>query len=346
MRMILLSRMIVVVAAAAAAPLQVMTSSAATPVVQVVSRTTVQRGGHGAYQCYNAPSIVRCDHCPPRSNNSAQQQRAEPTSGSDTGTTAAEHVLVAFLEGRKECHDHNVWMDLLSYHSTDAGTSWSTPVKVHGESDGVHNVTVGAPTAVVDTTTNRLVLLMIRNDPRRKSFDILVSHSDDCGRTFANPRDISAQVKPLAGHLGAPWGFYATTFRAIQLKSGRLMACADHSINKQMSPYPIITNHAHVVYSDDHGTNWKLGGVVAMNSSDECSIAQLSSGTIVMNIRNYVDQTTGRIDGEHGYTPGHIVRALADSTDQVCPWHRGACAVLASLSAQLYAMSQRLLRRI
>jgi sialidase-1 len=278
--------------AAAAAP----PAGAGTVPTRVAFRSTVQQGGRGGYQCYNAPSIVRHTAC-----------------SGDGGAP----VLVAFLEGRKECHDHHVWMDLLSYRSTDGGKSWSAPLKVHGESDGVHNVTVGGPTAVVDRSTGRLLLLMIRNDPRRASFDILLSYSDDCGRSFATPRDISAQVKPPPGSLGAPWGFYATTFRAIQLRSGRLLACCDHSINGQLSPYPIQTNHAHVIYSDTHGDSWQLGGIEGLNSSDECSTAQLSSGTIIMNIRNYIDQSTGRIRDRTSAASAHrIVRGLAESTDE------------------------------
>jgi sialidase-1 len=123
----------------------------------------------------------------------------------------------------------------------------------------VVNVTVGGPTAVIDRATGRLLVLMIRNDPRRKAFDILLSHSDDCGQSFSVPRDISTSVKPPPGTPGAPWGFYATTFRAIQLHSGRLVACCDHSIGDQLNPYPIDTNHAHVIVSDDGGTHWSLG---------------------------------------------------------------------------------------
>lgn len=260
----------------------------------VAWRATVQRGNHGGYQCYNAPSIVAC----PKQSASA---------------VSVPVVLVAFLEARKECHDHGVWMDLLSYRSFDIGRTWTAPILVHGESNGsAVNVTVGGPTAVLDRTTGRLLVLMIRNDPRRKSFDILLSHSDDCGQSFTKPRDISPSVKPQPGTPGSPWGFYATTFRAIQLHSGRLVACCDHSIDGQLNPYPINTNHAHVIISDDGGSNWSLGATIGLNSSDECSIAQLSSGRVVMNMRNYIDQRTHKITT----TAGHVVRALADSTDE------------------------------
>jgi hypothetical protein len=49
-----------------------------------------------------------------------------------------------------------------------------------------------------------------------------------------------------------------------------------------------------------------------MNSSDECSVAQLGSGRIVMNIRNYIDQHTHKITSQ----AGNIVRAFATSEDE------------------------------
>jgi sialidase-1 len=54
------------------------------------------------------------------------------------------------------------------------------------------------------------------------------------------------------------------------------------------------------------------GGTIGLNSSDECSVAQLGSGRIVMNIRNYIDQKTHKITT----AAGNVVRALADSTDE------------------------------
>ena len=82
---------------------------------RVAWRSTVQQGGHGGYQCYNAPSIV-----------------SHPTCPAEVGMAAAEPVLIAFLEARKQCHDHGVWMDLVSYRSLDGGRRWSSPRLVHG----------------------------------------------------------------------------------------------------------------------------------------------------------------------------------------------------------------------
>ncbi len=97
--------------AALAAALVLLASSGATGTApQVAWRSTVQQGGHGGYQCYNAPSIV-----------------SHPTCAAEAGAAATEPVLIAFLEARKQCHDHGVWMDLVSYRSLDGGRRWSSP---------------------------------------------------------------------------------------------------------------------------------------------------------------------------------------------------------------------------
>eukprot|EP01051_Picozoa_sp_SAG22_P005628 SAG22_NODE_339_length_12034_cov_3.087474_5_plen_233_part_00 len=107
----------------------------------------------------------------------------------------------------------------------------------------------------------------------------------------------------------------------MQLHSGRLLACCDHSIDGQLDPYPIETNHAHVILSDDHGDSWRLGGIVGLHSSDECSVAQLSSGTVVMNIRNYIDGQRGGQIVRPGTTDSqHVSRALAFSTSAGETW--------------------------
>ena len=90
-------------------------ADAASTAPRVAWRSTVQQGGHGGYQCYNAPSIV-----------------SHPTCPAEVGMAAAEPVLIAFLEARKQCHDHGVWMDLVSYRSLDGGRRWSSPRLVHG----------------------------------------------------------------------------------------------------------------------------------------------------------------------------------------------------------------------
>jgi sialidase-1 len=45
-------------------------------------------------------------------------------------------------------------------------------------------------------------------------------------------------------------------------------------------------NYSHVVFSDDGGNNWKLGGVTRQDSVNESTVAELSNGQLMLNMRN------------------------------------------------------------
>merc|ERR1712060_245373 len=129
-----------------------------------------------------------------------------------------------------------------------------------------------------------------------------LTHSDDNGRSWAPTREITAQIKPGFPH-HPQWGWYATTFSGIQLRhqphgstspNGRLMICADH-VEHQWTAYPIKNGHSHVIFSDDGGDNWQVGGIVPTNYTNECSLAELSNGTVVMNVRNYIGQSNNTV---------------------------------------------------
>src|SRR5205823_9241043 len=43
---------------------------------------------------------------------------------------------------------------------------------------------------------------------------------------------------------------------------------------------------SHVIYSDDHGKSWKLGGAVGPHC-DESQLVELADGLLMLNIRSY-----------------------------------------------------------
>ena len=45
--------------------------------------------------------------------------------------------------------------------------------------------------------------------------------------------------------------------------------------------------YSHVIYSDDKGNTWKLGGSTPQHQVNECAIAELSNGDLMLNMRNY-----------------------------------------------------------
>jgi len=191
-------------------------------------------------------------------------------------------TLLAFAEGRKNGRGDSGAIDLVIKRSADGGKSWSG-LKVVA-SDGVN--TVGNPCAVLDRVTGRIWLLLTRNGGGDSERDIiagkakgtrtvLVCSSDDDGMSWSKAVDITASVKP------ADWTWYATgPGVGIQLRSGRLLIPCDHRV------LGAAKYRSHVIFSDDHGKNWKLGGVVG-EDVNECQAVELGDGSVMINMRSY-----------------------------------------------------------
>jgi len=213
--------------------------------------------------------------------------------------TLPEGVTLTFAEARPNWHDAGV-IDIVMRRSTDAGHSWS-PAKVIIRGDDVgkaRTATVGNPCAVYDAQTRTVWMLFCTNhaddcewmihanegvDTRR----VWVTSSADFGLAWAAPKEITSSVK-----LGN-WTWYATgPGRAIQLQSGRLLFPANHAENVHEPHCPYLPDRqrsrmvAHSIYSDDHGRTWKIGGIAARHTN-ETTVAQLGTGQLVMNSRDW-----------------------------------------------------------
>ncbi len=86
---------------------------------------------------------------------------------------------------------------------------------------------------------------------------------------------------------------------------GRLVIPCDH-IEAGTKRY-----FSHVIFSDDHGKTWKLGGSSTQDQVNECEVVELTGNCLVLNMRNYDrTQRTRRIaigyDGGASWTdPRH-----------------------------------------
>ncbi|MGE3820276.1 MAG: exo-alpha-sialidase, partial [Isosphaeraceae bacterium] len=190
--------------------------------------------------------------------------------------------LLAFCEGRKAGRGDSGDIDLVFKRSRDGGATWGA-IQVLAD---FNEDTIGNPCPVVDRSTGRIWLLLTRNrgsDVERAILDgesqgtrtVWVAHSDDDGATWSEPREITPQVKPK------DWTWYATgPGVGIQLKSGRLLIPCDHFLAGSKEA------RSHVIYSDDHGATWKLGGSIG-GGLNECQAAELSDGSVVLNMRNH-----------------------------------------------------------
>lgn len=216
--------------------------------------------GESGYQCFRIPAIVKA-------NNGH---------------------LIAFSEGRKMGCSDTGDIDLLSKKSTDGGASWG-PLEIIWN-DSLN--TCGNPAPIVDQMTGDIFLLSTWNlgedheseiiagesiDTRR----IFVMRSKDNGATWSAPKEITADVKL------PDWSWYATgpgsgTQLTKGVYKGRLILGCDH-IEQVSKKY-----YSHVIYSDDHGETWNLGGTTPKDQVNECEVVELENGELLLNMRNYV----------------------------------------------------------
>lgn len=201
--------------------------------------------------------------------------------------TTTSGTLLAFAEGRKGGCSDTGDIDLVMKRSENSGTTWSDLQVIWDDGDN----TSGNPAPVVDHVTGDILLLMTWNlgtdrepaiidqesqDTRR----VFVSRSSDDGGSWAAPEEITTDVKL------PNWTWYATgPGSGIQLTqgphTGRLMVACDH-IEAETKHY-----YSHVIYSDDHGASWQLGGSTPQHQVNESEVAELSDGRLLLNMRNY-----------------------------------------------------------
>lgn len=200
---------------------------------------------------------------------------------------SSKGTILAFCEGRRNSSGDSGNIDLLLKRSTDHGKTWSAQQVVWD--DGPN--TCGNPCAVVDKATGTIFVLSTWNrgddhegaiiartskDTRR----VFVLRSDDDGLTWSKPVEITDAVKKPA------WTWYATgPGSGIQLENGphqgRLVIPCDH-IEAETKHY-----YSHILFSDDHGATWQLGGRTPEHQVNECAVVELAGGKIMLNMRNY-----------------------------------------------------------
>lgn len=224
--------------------------------------------GHGGYGHYRIPGIV----------------------------VTKKGTLLAYCEARKHVGGDWGHIDLLLRRSTDGGKTWSRPVnpvqldvKLERNPAAVKQklgrdgeITFNNPVAITDHKTGDVHFLFCVEYGR-----CFYMKSSDDGVRFSKPREITATFDEFKKDYG--WQVLATgPGHGIQIQSGRLIVPVWLSTGEG--------GHAHrpsvvsLIYSDDHGTTWKRGDIVAappaLNNPSETVPVELKDGKVLFNMRH------------------------------------------------------------
>ncbi len=196
-------------------------------------------------------------------------------------------TVLAFCEGRKTGRSDTGDIDMLVRRSEDGGKTWSKQEVIWDDAANV----CGNPCPVLDEETGTIWLLMTWNLGTDRESEIIAQTSADTRRIYATssrddgltwetPKEITSSVKEPG------WTWYATgPCTGIQIQEGkykgRLIIPCDH-IEAGTKKY-----YSHVIYSDDHGESWELGGRTPVDQVNECQAVELADGSIMLNMRNY-----------------------------------------------------------
>lgn len=200
-------------------------------------------------------------------------------------------AVLAFCEGRKNSEYDDGDIDLMLKRSFDNGKTWENMQLVWEEDSGAP-ITIGNPCPIVDRQTGEIHLLFTRNNQRA----FYIKSTDD-GVLFSKPTEITTMLKDFP----FTWKRIGSgPCHGIQIGTGRLIATVWLNLDKNY--------RSAVIYSDDHGKTWKIGGVVGpeIKNTNECSVYETSDGSLCLNMRG----------GEAGY------RAIAISQDNGLTWSK------------------------
>lgn len=199
-----------------------------------------------------------------------------------------EGTLLAFAEARRPGNSLGE-VDLVMKRSANSGKTWSEQQVVWDTGD--ERFFARDPSPVVDRQTGQVFVLVGSNVSRPGADNagrprLFAMNSRDNGKSWSAPRPLNLIEDDMESlRTGPASGIQLTRGK----HKGRLVAPGNaNSMGKSRSC---------VVYSDDHGKTWKLGGM-ATTHSNESTVVELEDGTVLLNPRPGGEAYLSRDGGE------------------------------------------------
>ncbi|MBI2807370.1 MAG: alpha/beta hydrolase fold domain-containing protein [Planctomycetes bacterium] len=209
-------------------------------------------------------------------------------------TTPKGTLLCVYDMRRRKGRDLQEDIDIGLSRSTDGGRTWE-PARVimdMGKYGGLPEEQNGCsdPGIIVDRKTGAIFCFAVwmHGNPGKhqwtgdgsapgyeigKAAQILMVTSNDDGRTWTKPVNLTRKLKPAAWWLFAP-----SPQQGIHLADGTLVMPVQGRDAKGVEFSTIMT-------SGDHGATWTVG-TPAYRGGSECQAVQLGDGSLMLNMRN------------------------------------------------------------
>ncbi|MBO9618332.1 MAG: exo-alpha-sialidase [Niabella sp.] len=194
-------------------------------------------------------------------------------------------TLIAVYDIRyKQSGDLPADIDVGMSRSTNRGKTWE-PMKVIIK---MNSGGVGDPSILFDPVTKKIWVAALWSKGNHSiagsepglspdvSGQFILASSDDDGKTWSAPINITAQVKNPIWHL-----YFQGPGNGIAMQNGTLVFPSQYW---DESPKPGLP-HSSIIYSTDHGNTWKSGRGAKSNTT-EAQVVETTPGTLMLNMRD------------------------------------------------------------
>ena len=208
-------------------------------------------------------------------------------------TTSNEGTLLGVYDVRyNNSADLQEYVDVGLSRSTDKGQTWEKmrlPLSF-GEYDGMPKAQngVGDPAILVDKVTGTIWVIAawthgmgngrawpnsMSGNSKETTAQLVLSKSDDDGKTWSDPINITEQVKDPS------WNFLLQgPGNGITMQDGTLVFAIQYIDSVRMP-------HAGIMYSKDRGETWKIHNAARENTT-EAQVAEIEPGVLMLNMRD------------------------------------------------------------
>ena len=268
----------------------------------------------------NAPALVPYVYTPVFISGTGYPEYRIPAMCLTTNGT-----VIAVADGRQGNGDIPNPLDCVCKRSFDNGNTWDAiqviadygsnqntndvdTYPAYGITNHVPRKCAGDSSLLLDRTNGRVWVLYDNGAPTTNQFNsatraikLEMRYSDDNGATWSSRIDVEALNPGLRPTITAAPEFLTGPGNGLQLSSGTNAGRLIFPIYVYGSPY-----YSALIYSDDHGTTWKFGGI-AGNGGGEVQMVETPNGGLLASMRDNTFSWSG-------------VRTFSRSTDGGLTW--------------------------